>query len=205
MKLTISTNTAKVLAKALPLALERAGSQRVHLTYIEIANIEGTLTFTATNGYVAFRIGVDSHGELPDTPIYAMGKELCKALTDTAKAAGKYTPTISLEYGWHKGLNRHTVTVSADTALTDVQCDDIYFPPLDTILAANHDSETGVLLNGSFLADIAKAATLCAGDSGLVTVETLNTRKAGKITAYSSGIQFVGLIMPCRQESKVIR
>lgn len=205
MKLSVSTNTAKVIAKALPLALERAGSGKVHLTYVEIANIDGTLTFTATNGYVAFRIGVDSHGELPDTPIYAMGKELCKALTDSAKAAGKYTPTVSLEYGWHKGLNRHTVTVSADTALIDVQCDDIYFPPVGAILADTHESESGVLLNGSFLTDIAKAATLCAGDSGLVTVETLNTRKAGKITAYSPGIEFLGVIMPCRQESKVIK
>ena len=203
MRLTISTNTAKVLAKALPLALERAGSTRVHLTYVEISNIDGTLTFTATNGYVAFRIGVDSHGDMPNTPIMAMGKELCKALADSAKAAGKDTPTVSLEYGWHKGFNSHTVSVSAGTTFTDVYCADLERLPLDSILADTPDSEAGVLLNGNFLTDIAKAATLCAGDSGLVTVETLNTRKAGKITAYSRGIEFVGVIMPCRQESKV--
>jgi hypothetical protein len=203
MKLSISTNTAKVIAKALPLALEKTNTGRQHLTYVQVADIDGVLTFTATNGYIAFSIGVDSHGDRPTNPFTVQGKELCKALADIAKTASKLEPTVSLSYGYEQPDPCHSVKVSGQNSTVKVMCADIYFPPVGSILADKHDNESGVLLNGKYFTDIVTAATLCAGDSNLVTVESLNTCKAGRITADSKGIQFTGVIMPCRQDSKV--
>jgi len=205
MKLQINTATAKVIAKALPLALEKTNTGRQHLTYVHVADIDGVLTFTATNGYIAFSIAVDSYGDRPTDPFTVQGKELCKALGDAVKGAGKNTPNIHLSHFYDVSHNSYVVTVASDTTFHTVICADIYFPPVGSILADKHDNESGVLLNGKYFTDIVTAATLCAGDSNLVTVESLNTCKAGRITADSKGIQFTGVIMPCRSEAHSTR
>lgn len=210
MKLSISNNTAKVLSKVLPLALEPPKSNRQHLTYVKISDIDGVLTFTATNGYVAFRIGIDNEtvsadivGDLPMFPIMANGNDLCKALGDIAKNVSKCDTRISLAYDDHTLSSYGVITVTGGSSTVEVFCADIEQPDLAPLLIANNDSEPRVLFNGKYLTDIVKAATLIAGDSNLVTVDSLNTSKPGKITANGVELMFTGIIMPYRQDSKV--
>jgi hypothetical protein len=200
MKILLSATDAVTLGKVLALAVSD-DKVKLHLRTVHIASDgAGTVSFTATDGYIAHRVSVESGVEsMPDYALVIDGIVFIGALLMAAKNTVKGgTVELSTTYDG-------VVNVSAGSV--NVACDiwDIDPPLLDSILSDTADIEAGVLFNGTKLGDIVKAATLVAGKNGIITMATMNTRKPGKITADSDTLSFLGVIMPCRSEANSTR
>jgi hypothetical protein len=198
MKILLSATDAVTLGKVLALAVSD-DKVKLHLRTVHISGDgAGTVSFTATDGYIAHRVIVETGVEsMPDYDLVIDGVSFTSALTNAGKLAGKNgTVELSTSYDGVVNVSSGSVNVACDIW-------DIDPPLLDSILSNTADIEAGVLFNGTKLGDIVKAATLVAGKNGIVTMETMNTRKPGKITADSDTLSFIGVIMPCRQDSKV--
>jgi hypothetical protein len=201
MKILLSATDAVTLGKVLALAVSD-DKYKLHLRTVRIASDgAGRISFTATDGYIAHRVGIVADTvdieSMPDYDLVIDGVSFTSALTNAGKLAGK-NGTVELS-------TTYDGVVNVSSGSVNVACDiwDIDPPLLDSILSNTADIEAGVLFNGTKLGDIVKAATLVAGKNGIVTMETMNTRKPGKITADSDTLSFIGVIMPCRQDSKV--
>jgi hypothetical protein len=196
MKLLLSATDAATLGKVLALAISD-DKVKLHLRTVRIASDgAGTISFTATDGYIAHRVSVESGVEsMPDYDLVIDGIVFIGALLMAAKNTVKGgTVELSTTYDGVVNVSSGSVNVACDVWNIDT-------PPLDSIIADTADIEAGVLFNGTKLGDIVKAATLVTGKNGIVTMSTMNTRKPGKLTADSDTLSFIGVIMPCRSET----
>jgi hypothetical protein len=199
MKILLSATNAVTLGKVLALAVSD-DKYKLHLRTVRIASDgAGRISFTATDGYIAHRVGVVADTvdieSMPDYDLVIDGATFTGALVNTGKLAGKNgTVELSTNYNGVVNVSNGSVNVACDIWDMDT-------PPLGAILSDTADIEAGVLFNGTKLGDIVKAATLVAGKNGIITMETMNTRKPGKLTADSETLSFLGVIMPCRSEA----
>jgi hypothetical protein len=199
MKLLLSATDAVTLGKVLALAVSD-DKVREHLRTVHISSDgAGTVSFTATDGYIAHRVSVAADTvdieSMPKHDLVIYGVTFTSALTNAGKFAGKRgTVELSTTYDGVVNVCAGSVNVACDIW-------DIDAPLLDSILSDTADIEAGVLFNGTKLGDIVKAATLVAGKNGIITMATMNTCKPGKITADSETLSFIGVIMPCRSEA----
>jgi hypothetical protein len=198
MKILLSATDTVTLGKVLALAVSD-DKYKLHLRTVRIASDgAGTVSFTATDGYIAHRVSVVADTvDIEDMPHYDLvidGIMFVGALLTAAKNTVK-RGTVEL-------FTSYDGVVNVSSGSVNVACDiwDMDTPPLGAILSDTADIEAGVLFNGTKLGDIVKAATLVAGKDGIITMETMNTRKPGKITADSETLSFLGVIMPCRSE-----
>jgi len=200
MKLLLSATDTVTLGKVLALAVSN-DKVKLHLRTVWIASDgAGTVSFTATDGYIAHRVSVESGVEsMPDYDLVIDGIVFIGALLMAAKNTVKGgTVELSTTYDGVVNVSSGSVNVACDIW-------DIDTPPLGAILSDTADIEAGVLFNGTKLGDIVKGATLVAGKNGIITMATMNTRKPGKITADSDTLSFIGVIMPCRSEAHSTR
>jgi hypothetical protein len=196
MEILLSATDAVTLGKVLALAVSN-DKVKQHLRTVHISSDgAGTVSFTVTDGYIAHRVSVESGVEsMPKYDLVIDGVTFTGALLTAAKNTVKNgTVELSTSYDGVVNVSSGSVNVACDIW-------DIDAPLLESILSDTADIESGVLFNGAKLGDIVKAATLVAGKDGIITIETMNTRKPGKLTADSETLSFIGVIMPCRSKA----
>jgi hypothetical protein len=201
MKITLTTAQAVSLAKAIAPAIS-ADTGRVHLWAVQVITTGEYATFTATDSYRMHRITVPQVDIDPCEPLQLGGVELVGALLGTAKAIGKGSGVIVLDYDYG---DKVVATGAGETMNVPVM--NIDYVPCDSILGALPETESGAYYHAPFLADLVTAAGHISGkakkgshNTGLVKIENIHPRKPMHVTANSvvTGMQFHGVLMPQR-------
>lgn len=202
MKITLTTAQAVALAKSIAPAISD-DPVRMHLRGIEIVGTGTYATFTATDGFRLHRITIPRTAIVSLDSFIVSGVEFVAALLATAKAIGKGSGDIVIDYDLDG-----TVEIIGGGLTTCVTEFDVEFPPCGSLLDALPETESGAYYHAPYLADMATAAATVSGkvkkgshdDAGMVKIENIHPRKAMHVTAQNTitGMQFHGLLMPQR-------
>jgi hypothetical protein len=138
----------------------------------------------------------------PCEPLQLSGVELVGALLGTAKAIGKGSGVIVLDYDYGG-----KVVATGAGATMNVPVMDIDYAPCDSILGALPETESGAYYHAPYLSDLVTAAGHISGkakkgshNTGLVKIENIHPHKPMHVTAQNivTGMQFHGVLMPQR-------
>jgi hypothetical protein len=203
MKITLTTAQAVALAKGIAPAISTEAIQRFHLQGIQVVTTGEYAMFTATDGFRMHRITVPQTAIESCDTFVILGAEFVAALLVTAKAIGKGSGNIVIDYDCDG-----TVEIIGGGLTTCVTELDTEFPPCASLLDALPETESGAYYHAPYLADIATAAAHVSGkakkgnhdDAGMVQLVNIHPRKAMHVTAQNTitGMQFHGLLMPQR-------
>jgi DNA polymerase III sliding clamp (beta) subunit (PCNA family) len=200
MKITLTTAQSVALAKGIAPAISK---DKYHLQSVQIITTGECVTFTATDGYRMHRITVPQTDCTAGDKFTVLGSELCATLLATAKAIGKGTRDVVIEYDLDG-----VVEITDGRRIEFITETDIEFPECAAILDVNVETESGACYDTVYLAEIVTAAGHVSGkakknaydDSQLVKIENIHPRKPMHVTAQSTatGMQFHGVLMPRR-------
>jgi hypothetical protein len=196
-------------AQAVAAALKDAISKekyKVHLTAVCLSmrttrDGDNVIELSTTDGYRLHRVGGFGGAMASDEPVLISGAELVKALQTVGKVAKHQPVTIETD-----PTLANTVRVCADGNAVTVPTIALTFPDVASLFDGSTDMETGVGVNGSYLAQLADAADDIArigagrGEPNPVILETVRVRKCMRVSSVSvcGQYRFDGLLMPQR-------
>jgi hypothetical protein len=184
--LTITGRDAVLIAKALKPATSKDVT-KPHLRHVYIfAGNPGTVKMACTDGYRLHLLTIDNQTGW-GTRLFVNTEELVKAFISLGRDA-KDSPVV---------LSSVDATVTAGGSTITLSTCETYFPELETLFGQVRETELPAVFNGDYLSDMAKAAQLIGGETG-IKVLSINPTKPAHIQSSSGTITFDGLLMPQR-------